>query len=132
MFYVRSLHFEEGNLCFDFVKSYRFVHEEQYAQQDNWNEGAMYQKLCHIAMKHDKPLEGNGKAETQDMNSPLGKKTDFDFEVSFVEETTPSHRNVWNHWIGNGNPGMDAVTHANGIDTSQLSKDHRMQQKKRT
>ena len=77
-------------------------------------------------------MEGKVKGETQDMNEPFGKKTDFDFEVSLGEETIPSHRSVWNHWIGNGNSGMDAVGQDNGIDKTQLSKDHLTQQKKRS
>ena len=94
LFYVRNLHFEEGSKCFQLNKMFGFVNEQQFALQADWNEGAMYQKLCHVAMKHDKPVEGNGKGETQDMNAPFGKKTDFDFEVNLVEETIPSQRNV--------------------------------------
>ena len=30
------------------------------------------------------------------MNATFGKKIDFDFEVSLVEETIPSNRHVWN------------------------------------
>ena len=67
------------------------------------------------------PVEDSAKDETQTMNVPFGGKFDFDFKVSFVEETIPSHRNVW---IGNGNSGMDAVAEANGIDKTQLSKGH--------
>ena len=55
------------------------MNEQQIALQDDWNED--------VAMKHVKPVEGNGKGETQDMNAPFGKKTDFDFQVSLVEET---------------------------------------------
>ena len=108
------------------------MHEQQYALQDNWNEGGMYLKLCHVAMKHDKPVEGKIEIEIQDMNASFGKKTDFDFEVSLVEETIPSQRNLWNPWIGNGNSGMDALSQANDIDKSQLSKGHHKQQKNRT
>ena len=107
------------------------MNEQQFALQDDWNERAMYQKLCHVAMKHDKPVEGNGKGETQDMNAPFGKKTDFDLVVSLVEETIQSNNNVWNHWTGNRNSGMDAVAQANGIEKTQLSHGHCKQQKKR-
>ena len=91
----------------------------------------MYQKLCHVAMKHEKPAKSNAKTETQVVNATFGKKTDFDFNESLLEETNLSHRNVWNHWIGNGNSGMDAVSQANDIDKTQLSKGHRKQLKKR-
>ena len=58
-----SLHFEEGNKCFELDKSYGIVHEQQFALQDDWNQEAMYQKVCHVAMKHDKPEESNAKCE---------------------------------------------------------------------
>ena len=83
-------------------------------------------------MKHDKPVEGNSKDGTQTMNAPFGKKTDFDFKVGFVEKIIPSVSNIWNHWTGNGNSGMDAVAQVNGIDKTQMSKGHRKQQKRRT
>ena len=63
-FYVINLLLEEGNKCFEFLKIYDFVHEQQFALQDDWNEGAMYQKLCHVAVKHDKPVEVNAKSIT--------------------------------------------------------------------
>ena len=65
------------------------------------------------------------------MIGPLGKKSDFDYEVSLGEETIQSNNNVWNTWFGNGNSGMDAMAQANGIDNTQLSNGHRKQQKKR-
>ena len=82
-------------------------------------------------MKHDKPAKGHAKIETQIVNATFGKKTDFDFNESLLEKTNLSHRNVWNHWIGNGNSGMDTVSQANDIDKTQLSKGHRKQLKKR-
>ena len=92
----------------------------------------MYQTLCHVAVKHDKPVEGNAKGETRTMNAPFGKKTDFDFEVSLVEETIPSNNIVRNPWIGSGNSEMDAVSQANDTDKTQLSNGHRKQLEKRT
>ena len=65
MFYVRNLHFEEGNKCFELDKRFGFVNEQQFALEDDCNEEAMYQKVCHVAMKHDKPVESNSKGETQ-------------------------------------------------------------------
>ena len=131
MFYDSNLLFEEGNKCFEFVKKFGFVHEHQFALQDDWNEGVTYQKHCHVAMKDGIPVKGNAKGETQTMNAPFGKKADFDFEVSLVEETITNNSNIWNLWIGNGNSGMDAVSQANGTDETQLNKGHRKQQKKR-
>ena len=64
------------------------------------------------------------------MGSSKGKKFDFDFKVSLVEETIPSINNEWNPRIGNGNSGMDAVAQANGMDKTQLSKGHRKRPKK--
>ena len=122
---------EEGNKCYEFVKSYDFVNEQRYTLPEDLNEIVMYQKLCHVAMKHEKPAKSNAKTETQVLNATFGKKTDFDFKESLLEETNLSHRNVWNHWIGNGNSGMDAVSQANDIDKTQLSKGHRKQLKKR-
>ena len=49
LFYDSILLLEEGNKCFEFVKSYGFVRAHQFALQDNWDEGGMYQKLCHVA-----------------------------------------------------------------------------------
>ena len=131
MFHDSTLLLEEGNKkCFDFVKSYGFVNEQQFALQKSLNEEVMCQQLCHVAMKHDKPVKGN-EGETQAMNTSFGKKFHFDFKVSFVEDTIPSKNNVWNLWIGNGNSGMDAVAQANGIVETQLSKRHRKRPKKR-
>ena len=105
---------------------------ESYAmlQFDYCNEEAMYRKLCHVAAKHDKPVECNVKGETRTMIATFGKKFDFDFKVILVEETIPSNNNVWNPRIGNGNSRMDAVAQANGMDKTQLSKGHRRRPKK--
>ena len=131
MFHDSTLLLEEGNKCFEFDKSYGFVHEQQFALLDDCSEEAMYRKLCHVAAKHDKPVECIAKGETRTMIATFGKKFDFDFKVSLVEETIPSKNNVWNLWIGNGNSGMDAVAQANGIVETQLSKGHRKRPKKR-
>ena len=130
MFHVSTLLLEEGNKCFEFDKSYGFVHEQQFALLDDCNEEAMYRKLCHVAAKHDEPVECNAKGETRTMIATFGKKFDFDFKVSLVEETIPSNNNEWNPRIGNGNSGMDAVAQANGMDKTQLSKSHRKRPKK--
>ena len=74
----------------------------------------------------------SAKGETQTMIATFGKQFDFDFKVSFFEEHVPSDSNVWNHLTGNGNSGMDAVAHANGIDETQLSNGHRKRPKERT
>ena len=129
--YDITLLLEEGNKCYEFVKSYDFVNEQRYTLPEDLNEIVMYQKLCHVAMKHEKPAKSNAKTETQVVNATFGKKTDFDFNESLLEETILSHRNVWNHWIGNGNSGMDAVAQANVIDETQLSNGHRKQSKRR-
>ena len=129
--YDITLLLEEGNKCYEFVKSYDFGNEQRYTLPEDLNEIVMYQKLCHVAMKHEKPAKSNAKTETQVVNATFGKKTDFDFKESLLEETNLSHRNVWNHWIGNGTSGMDAVSQANDIDKTQLSKGHRKQLKKR-
>ena len=131
MFHDSTLLLEEGNKCFEFDKSYGFVHEQQFALLDDCNEEAMYRKLCHVAAKHDEPVECNAKGETRTMIATFGKKFDFDFKVSLVEETIPSNNNEWNPRIGNGNSGMDAVAQANGMDKTQLSKGHRKRPKKR-
>ena len=131
MFYDSNLLLEGGNKCYGFVKCYDFVNEQRYTLPEELNEIVMYRKLCHVAMKHDKPAKGNAKIETQIVNATFGKKTDFDFNESLLEETILSHRNVWNHWIGNGNSGMDAVAQANVIDETQLSNGHRKQSKRR-
>ena len=85
----------------------------------------MYQKVCHVAMKHDKPVNGDAKSETQTVNATFAKKSDFDLKVSLVEETFPNDSNVWNHWTGNGNSGIDAVAHANKIDRTATASDRR-------
>ena len=130
MFHDSTLLLEEENKCFEFDKSYGFVHEQQFALLDDCNEEAMYRKLCHVAAKHDKPVECNAKGETRTMIATFGKKFDFDFKVGLVEETIPSNNDVWNPRIGNGNSGMDALAHANGMDKTQLSKSHRKRPKK--
>ena len=130
MFHDSTLLLEEGNKCFEFDESYGFVHEQQFALLDDYNEEAMYRKLCHVAAKHDEPVECNAKGETRTMIATFGKKFDFDFKVSLVEETIPSNNNEWNPRIGNGNSGMDAVAQANGMDKTQLSKGHRKRPKK--
>ena len=130
MFHDSTLLLEEGNKCFEFDESYGFVHEQQFALLDDCNEEAMYRKLCHVAAKHDEPVECNAKSETRTMIATFGKKFDFDFKVSLVEETIPSNNNEWNPRIGNGNSGMDAVAQANGMDKTQLSKGHRKRPKK--
>ena len=130
MFHDSTLLLEEGNKCFEFDKSYGFVHEQQFALLDDCSEEAMYRKLCHVAAKHDKPVECNAKGETRTMIATFGKKFDFDFKVSLVEETIPSNNNEWNPRIGNGNSGMDAVAQANGMDKTQLSKSHLKRPKK--
>ena len=61
--YADSLPFEQGTKCFELDKSYGIVHEQQFALQDDWTQEAMYQKLCHVAMKHGKPVESNAKCE---------------------------------------------------------------------
>ena len=130
MFHDSTLLLEEGNKCFEFDESYGFVHEQQFALLDDCNEEAMYRKLCHVAAKHDEPVECNAKGETRTVIATFGKKFDFDFKVSLVEETIPSNNNEWNPRIGNGNSGMDAVAQANGMDKTQLSKGHRKRPKK--
>ena len=131
MFHDSTLLLEEGNKCFELDESYGFVHEQQFALLDDCNEEAMYRKLCHVAAKHDEPVECNAKGETRTMIATFGKKFDFDFKASLVEETIPSNNNEWNPRIGNGNSGMDAVAQANGMDKTQLSKGHRKRPKKR-
>ena len=131
MFCIRNLHFEEGNRCFELDRNFEFVNEQHFALQNVWNEEAMYQKLCHVAMKHNKQEKGHAKGETHTMNEPFGKKTDFDFEVSLVEEAIQSNNNVWKLWTGKVNSGINAVAQANGIDNTQLSNGHRKQQNER-
>ena len=131
LFHDSTLLLEEGNKCFEFDKSYGFVHEQQFALLDDCSEEAMYRKLCHVAANHDKPVECIAKGETRTMIATFGKKFDFDFKVSLVEETIPSNNDVWNPRLGNGNSGMDAVAQANGMDKTQLSKGHRKRPKKR-
>ena len=131
VFYDITLLPEERNKCYEFVKSYDFVNEQRYTLPEDLNEIVMHRKQCHVAMKHDKPAKGHAKIETQIVNATFGKKTDFDFNESLSEETIPSHSSIWNHWIGNGNSGMDAVAQANVIDETQLSNGHRKQSKRR-
>ena len=131
-FSVANLLLEGGNKCFELYKSLGFMHEPQFALQDDWNEETMYQNFCHVAMEHDNPLEGNSKSETQTMNAIFGKKFHFDFKIGLVEETNPSDSTVWSRWTGIGSSGMDAVAQANGIDKTQLSNGHRKKQRKRT
>ena len=131
MFYDSNLLLEEGNKCLELEQSYGFVKEQQCALQEDLNEIAIYQKLCHVTVTHDKSLKRNAKIGTQTMIATFGVKNDFDFKLSLVEETIPSHSNMWKHWTGNGNSGMDAVSQANDIDKTQLSKGHRKQLKKR-
>ena len=131
MLHDSTLLLEEGNKCFEFDKSYGFVHEQQFALLDDCNEEAMYLNLCHVATKHDKPVECNAKCETRTVTATFGEKFDVNFKVSLVEETIPSNNNEWNPRIGNGNSGMDAVAQANGMDKTQLSKGHRKRPKKR-
>ena len=86
MFFDSTLHFGEENKCFELDKKFVFVNEQHFALQDDWNEEAIYQKLSHVALKNNKSEKCNAKCETHTMNEPFGKKTDFDFEVSLVEE----------------------------------------------
>ena len=130
MLHDSTLLLEEGNKCFEFDKKYGFVHEQQFALLDDCSEEAMYRKLCHVAAKHDKPVECNAKCETRTVIATFGEEFDVDFKVSLVEETIPSNNNEWNPRIGNGNSGMDAVAQANGMDKTQLSKGHRKRPKK--
>ena len=132
MFYDSNLLLEEGNKCLELDQSYDLVNEQRYTLPEDLNEIVMYQKLCHVPMKHDKPAKGNAKIETQIVNATFGKKKAFDFNESLLEETIPSHSNIWNPWTGNGNSGMDAVAQANVIDETQLSNGHRKQLKKRS
>ena len=64
VFYAGTLFIEGGNKCFELNKSYGFVHEQQFALQDDWNEEAAHQTLYRIAMEHDEPVEDNTKNET--------------------------------------------------------------------
>ena len=89
MFYDSNLLLEGGNKCYGFVKCYDFVNEQRYTLPEELNEIVMYRKLCHVAMKHDKPAKGHAEIETQIVNATFGKKTDFDFnEESLLEETS--------------------------------------------
>ena len=98
VFYDSTLLLEEGNKCFELNKSYDTVHEQQFALPEDLNGTAMYQKLCHGVVTHDKPpLKSNAKGETQTMNATFERKSDFDFEMNLVEETIPSQRNTWNN-----------------------------------
>ena len=55
------------------------------------------------------------------------KENLFSLQGNLVEEIIPSDSNVWNHWPGYGNSGMDAVTQANDNDKTRLSNGHRKQ-----
>ena len=132
MFYDSNLLLEGGNKCYEFVKSYDFVNEQRYTLPEDLNEIVMHRKQCHVAMKHDKPAKDHAKYETQIVNATFGKKSDFDFNESLLEETIPSHSSIWNPWNGNGTSGMVAVAQANVIDKTQLSNGHRKQLKKRS
>ena len=132
VFYDINLLLEERNKCYELVKSYDFVNEQRYTLPGDLNGTAMYQKLCHGVVTHDKPLKSNAKGDTQTTSATFERKSDFDFEINLVEEIILSYRNVWNHWTGNGNSGMDAVSRAKDIDKTQLSKGHRKRPKKRT
>ena len=107
MFYDSNLLLEEGNKCLELDQRYGpkldLVNEQRYTLPEDLNEIVMSQRLCHVAMKHDKPAKGNAKIETQIVNATFGKKTDFDLNESLLEETIPSHSNIWNPWTGNGN-----------------------------
>ena len=69
MFYDSNLLLEEGNKCLELDQSYDLVNEQRYTLPEDLNEIVMYQKLCHVAMKHDKPAKGNAKIETQIVNA---------------------------------------------------------------
>ena len=127
-----TLLLEEGNNYLEFNKRYVFVNAQQFALQEKLNETAMHRRLHNGAVKHDEPVEGNARSETGTMNSTYGKKSEFDLRVSIVEEIVLSLRNLWNHWIGNGNSGMDTVSQAKKIDETHLSNGHRKQLKKRS
>ena len=71
MFYDSNLFREEGNNCFEMDKSFGFVNEQQCALQDDWNEIVMYRKICHGAVKHDKPVEGNARGKHEPWIQPL-------------------------------------------------------------
>ena len=131
-FYAGTLLLEGRNKCFKLNTSCGFVNQQQFALHETLNETAMHRKLCHGAVKHDKPVEGNARGETRTMNSTFGKKSEIDFKVSLVEEIILSQRNVLNHWIGNGNSGKDAVAQTNDLDGTQLSSGHCTQLKKRS
>ena len=102
-FYDSNLLLEEGNKCLELNQRYDLVKQQRYTLPEDLNEIVMYQRICHVAMKHDKPAKGNAKIETQIVNATFGKKTDFDLNESLLEETIPSHSNIWNPWTGNGN-----------------------------
>ena len=132
MNYDSNLPLEEGNKCLELDQSYDLVNEQRHTLPEDLTEIVMYQRLCHVAMKHDKPAKGNAKIETQIVNATFGKKTDFDFNESLLEETIPSHSNIWNPWTGKGNSGMDAVAQANVIDETHVSNGHCKQLKTRS
>ena len=91
VFYDSTLLLEEGNKCFELNKIYDIVHEQQFALPEDLNGTAMYQKLDHGVVTHEKALKSNAKGETQTMNATFERKSDFDFEINPFEETFPSH-----------------------------------------
>ena len=82
MLYDPNLLLEEGNKCFEMDKCFGFIHEQHCALQDDWNEEAMYQRLCHEVVTQDEPVEGKTKGGLQAMNAPFEKKLVFFFKVS--------------------------------------------------
>ena len=81
MSYACTLLLQEGTKCLEVDKSSGSVNEQFFALQEELNGIAMYQKLCHGVVTHDKSAKGNTRNETQTMNSHFGKKTDFDFKL---------------------------------------------------
>ena len=63
MFYAVTLLLEEGNKYHELNKSYGFVNEQQFALHENLNETAMHRRLCHGAVKHDKPWKAMPEME---------------------------------------------------------------------
>ena len=71
-----------------------FFHAQQCALQEDWDEEAMYQKLCHFAMKHGEPVEGNAKGGIQRHECNLWKEFSPYSKVILVEETISNDSNV--------------------------------------
>ena len=67
--YGSTVLLEDANKCFELNKRYDVVHEQQFALPEDLNETAMYQKLCHGVVTHDKPLKSNAKVEALTMNA---------------------------------------------------------------